>query len=85
MNVTKNNLPNSCCEPEVGGLGGSKCDIFTISLHRKGCLETFGDFIRYHTQAIEAAGLGIAFVQVNYNRNHLFIINLNICRFSLSA
>lgn len=54
----------TCCGLPTGGVGGFRCDLNSTTLYQIGCLDLFGDFIREHTYTIEAAGLGIAFLQV---------------------
>lgn len=64
INSTHNRIPNSCCDRVVGEIYAVECNLNSTALHTKGCLDSFGDFIKNHTYKIEAAGLGIAFVQV---------------------
>lgn len=62
-------MPNSCCDPIPGIIGALDCNVNSTNLHEIGCLDAFGQFIKTHSRTIEAAGLGIAFVQVKDSYN----------------
>ncbi|XP_015110284.1 CD63 antigen [Diachasma alloeum] len=57
-------LPLSCCDPLPGEIGNKSCTVDEkVTLHKKGCLESFGSFIKGHAVELGGAGLGIAFIQ----------------------
>jgi hypothetical protein len=59
-------LPMSCCSPSHAAVGKDECNINSELLHREGCLKRFGAFVMDHAAMLGGAGIGIAFIQVNY-------------------
>ncbi|XP_066145971.1 CD63 antigen-like [Euwallacea fornicatus] len=57
-------LPISCCDIPSGAMNTFTCNVTSLSLHYKGCLSVFGDYIRHNTSKIEIAGLTLAVVQL---------------------
>jgi hypothetical protein len=56
----------SCCSPSHAAVGIEECNTLSESLHQEGCLKMFGIFVMDHAAMLGGAGIGIAFIQVNY-------------------
>jgi hypothetical protein len=59
-------LPMSCCSPSHSAVGTEECNAASKTLHPEGCLKKFGIFVMDHAAMLGGAGIGIAFIQVNY-------------------
>jgi CD63 antigen len=57
-------IPVSCCDRTFGAINNVTCELNSTTLHKAGCIDAFGDYIKEHAVSLGGVGIGLAVVQV---------------------
>ena len=57
-------IPLSCCEIPHGKLDVFACNSTQETLHKPGCVQAFGDFIKSHAMSLALVGVILAVIQL---------------------
>lgn len=57
-------IPLSCCEIPHGKLNEFVCNSTQETLHKPGCVQAFGDFIKSHAMSLALVGVILAVIQL---------------------